>query len=305
MEADAVFEGGGIRGIGIVGALAYFESQNYKWQRLAGTSVGAIIASLIAAGYSSRELKKILIQMNFKDFLDKDSVRKLPFLGKAVNFLIEKGIYSGDYVEEWIGSLLKKKGIEKFKDVTFNGESRLKIIASDITLRKTLIFPDSLPSYGIDPLEFPIIKAIRMSISIPFYFKPVKFTYCHGTSYVVDGAICCNFPINIFDVSGSPRWPTIGFKFDFPDVSNTLLGKTDPFSFLLDIANTLSAEKNREWLKDENLIRTVLIPTVGVEPTEFNISKEKSLRLFKSGYKSAEKFYNSWDFKKYIENYRL
>lgn len=304
MKADAVFEGGGIRGIGIIGALTYLETQSYEWQRIAGTSAGAVISSLVAAGYTAKELKDILVEMNFRDFLDKDGIQRLPLLGKALGFILDKGIYSGDYFEDWIGKLLKVKGIRKFKDVMINGESKLKIIASDITRRKTLILPDSLPDYGINPEEFSIVKAIRMSISIPFYFKPVQFLHAHGLSYIVDGAVCCNFPINIFDSADTPRWPTIGFKFDCPDLSNTRQGKTDPISFLFDIANTIGAEKNREWLKDENIARTILIPTAGVAPTDFNISNEKIIKLFKAGYRSALKFHENWNFEEYVKKYR-
>lgn len=304
MKANAVFEGGGMRGIGIVGALTYMESKGYQWQKVAGTSVGAVIASLVVAGYTARELKKIITDMDFRDFLDKNGLQRLPLLGKALGFLVEKGIYSGDYVEEWMHTLLKEKGIKKFKDVTFNGECRLKIIAADITRRKILILPDDLPEYGINPMKFSIAEAVRMSISIPFYFKPVEFSHIDGVSYVVDGAVCCNFPINIFDAPGPPKCPTIGFKFDSPELSNTKQGKTDPISFLFDIANTISAEKNREWLKKENLVRTILIPTIGVAPTDFNLSSGKTLKLFKSGYRSAAKFYQSWDYEEYLREYR-
>lgn len=305
MKADAVFEGGGMRGIGMVGALTYLEANGYEWQRVAGTSVGAVIAALIAAGYTSEEMKDILSEMDFRDFLDKSGLQKLPLLGKALGFFIEKGIYSGEYVEHWMNKLLKAKGVRKFKDVTTNGECRLKIIASDITRRKILILPDHLPEYGIDPMKFSIAEAVRMSISIPFYFKPVQFTHRDGISYIVDGAVCCNFPINIFDVEGTPpRWPTLGFKFDSPEISNTRQGKTDSISFLFDIANTLSAEKNREWLKDENLVRTILIPTDEVEPTNFSLSRRRIVKLFKAGYKSAAKFHKSWDFEEYTREYR-
>lgn len=304
MKADAVFEGGGMRGVGIVGALTYLEAQGYEWQRVAGTSAGAVIAALIAAGYTAKEMKQILMEMDFSDFLDKSGLQRLPLVGKAFGFLVEKGIYSGEYFEDWMSKLLKAKGVRKFKDVTFNGECRLKIIASDITRRRILILPDHLPKYGINPMRFSIAEAVRMSISIPFYFKPVQFVHADGISYIVDGAVCCNFPLNIFDVKGSPRWPTIGFKFDSPEISNTKQGKTDPISFLFDIANTLSAEKNREWLKNENLARTILIPTGEVESTDFQLSKRRSLKLFKSGYKSAAKFHESWNFEDYVRSYR-
>ncbi|MBC2580807.1 patatin-like phospholipase family protein [Clostridium sp. DJ247] len=303
MKANAVFEGGGMRGIGIVGALAYLENQGYEWQHIAGTSVGAVIASLLAAGYTSKEMMNILSTMNFKDFLDKDGFHRLPLLGKAIGFLVDKGLYSGDYFEAWIDKLLKAKGISKFKDVTVDGKCRLKIVASDITRRRTFVLPDDLPQYGIKPMEFSIVRAVRMSISIPFYFKPVQFLHAHGLSYIVDGALCCNFPINIFDSDKIIDIPTIGFKFDCPDISNTRIGKTDPISFLMDIVNTISAEKNREWLREENISRTILIPTGDIAPTDFNISSEKILRLFKSGYKSASKFHTSWDFKEYINKH--
>lgn len=56
-KADGVFEGGGVKGIGLVGALIVAEERGYTdWQRVAGTSAGAIVASLLAAGYSAVKL---------------------------------------------------------------------------------------------------------------------------------------------------------------------------------------------------------------------------------------------------------
>ena len=60
MKFDGVFEGGGVKGIGLVGALAYLEEQGYQPVNLAGTSAGAIVAALRAADYSPRELKTSL-----------------------------------------------------------------------------------------------------------------------------------------------------------------------------------------------------------------------------------------------------
>jgi len=49
MKIDAVFEGGGVKAIGLVGAVAVTEEKGYQFENLAGTSAGAIVASLIAA----------------------------------------------------------------------------------------------------------------------------------------------------------------------------------------------------------------------------------------------------------------
>ena len=304
MKSDAVFEGGGMRGIGIIGALSYFESLGYEWMRVAGTSCGALIAALVASGYSAKELKKMMIETDYNKFLDKEKLQKLPVVGKALGFFKDKAMYSGDYIEKWISNLLKAKGVEKFKDLTIDGVCKIKIIASDITQKTILVLPDDLPKYNIDPMEFEVAKAIRMSISIPFYFKPVKLTYDDNVSYIVDGGVTCNFPIEIFDVEGVPRWPTIGFKFFTGNDSNSLKGKHDALSFLFDIAGTIARGISADCLKPHNIQRTVFIPTVGIGITDFNINKDKSLQLYKSGYRSAMDFLDKWDFEQYIKTHR-
>ena len=60
LKIDAVFEGGGVKGIGLVGAVAVTEERGYQFENLAGTSAGAIVAALIAAGYKSDKLKEII-----------------------------------------------------------------------------------------------------------------------------------------------------------------------------------------------------------------------------------------------------
>lgn len=68
LRADAVFEGGGVKGIGLVGALAVAEERGYRWVNVAGTSAGAIVASLVAAGYGAGEMKEILQELDYRRF---------------------------------------------------------------------------------------------------------------------------------------------------------------------------------------------------------------------------------------------
>jgi NTE family protein len=56
MEVFGIFEGGGAKGYAHIGALRAAEERRIKFRAVAGTSAGAIVASLIAAGYSSKEL---------------------------------------------------------------------------------------------------------------------------------------------------------------------------------------------------------------------------------------------------------
>src|SRR5215470_7322391 len=58
-QLDGVFEGGGVRGVGLVGALSVIEDAGYEFVNLAGSSAGAIVATLIAAGYGAADIKTI------------------------------------------------------------------------------------------------------------------------------------------------------------------------------------------------------------------------------------------------------
>ena len=305
MKVDAVFEGGGVKGIGLIGAVCCLEDRGYELNRFAGTSAGSIIASLLAVGYSGKELKDIMLNYDYRNFLDKNKLKSHSFLVKSTSLFRNKGIHSGDPIEDFVMDLLIKKGKTKFKDVSVNGKSRLKIIASDISQKNMLILPDDISKYGIDPMEFEIAKAVRMSISIPLYFKPVKFSYENGCSFVVDGGILSNFPIWIFDVEGIPRWPTFGLKLVGNSSRQTALCKTDFLSFLLDIVNTMIDKNEEVYIKFKNSVRTIFIPTLGVSTTQFDISNEMKLKLFESGYSSAKIFLDSWDFKQYINKYRI
>ena len=85
MKIDGVFEGGGVRGIAPVGAICALAEKGYEWERVAGTSAGAIIAALLAAGYSCSELKTIITDIDYNKFTKKTFIDKIPFIGKGLS----------------------------------------------------------------------------------------------------------------------------------------------------------------------------------------------------------------------------
>src|SRR4051812_46659627 len=62
MKYDLVFEGGGAKGMVFVGACEVLFGRGHAFDRLLGTSAGAITATLLAAGYSSDEMLKALLE---------------------------------------------------------------------------------------------------------------------------------------------------------------------------------------------------------------------------------------------------
>ena len=304
MKIDGVFEGGGVRGIAHVGAICALEEKGYTWERVAGTSAGAIIASLLAAGYTCTELKMIIRNVDYHKFITKTWFDKIPFIGKGLSTWFKLGIYTNDFLEAWLEDLLLKKGIRYFSDLP-NPEN-LKIITSDISNGKMVIFPDDLPSYGFTNLHFPIAKAVRMSGTIPFFFEPVKWKTPKWKQpcYMVDGGILSNYPIWIFDCSHIPRWPTFGFHFVTNKIQAEPIHYQDPLSMFKGLFKTMLQAHDLRYLDKEATARTIKIPTGTITSTHFQLTDSEKEWLFQSGFDAAKKFLRTWDFNKYITRYR-
>lgn len=302
-KADGVFEGGGVKGIGLVGALTVAEEEGYRdWRRVAGTSAGAIVASLLAAGYSAKELKEIMMELDYIDLLDYTNFWDVLFhpIDVTRGALWDYGINRSSPIREWLEEKLSAKNVETFGDLkTGAGEDKyrygLRIIASDISNRNMIVLPQEVRKYGRDPDDLSLARAVELSILFPGFFKPVKL----NGSYVIDGGILSNFPVWLFDRDEAPEFPTFGFK---------LLEKeqriTGPITFLKEIFYTMLEGHDNEHQEDSNSVRTIPIPSNGISPLAFNLSEEDKQMLFESGQDAARKFFKEWDFEDYRRDFR-
>ncbi|PEL14229.1 patatin-like phospholipase family protein [Bacillus sp. AFS017336] len=300
MKLDGIFEGGGVRGIGHVGAICALEESGYEWARLAGTSAGAIVAALLASGYTGKELKVIMESLDYKKFITKTWLHYLPLIGLALNVLFKNGLYKNDFEEEWLDSLLSRKGIRFFDDLE---EGKLKIIISDISNGKMVVLPDDLPEYGLTTKDITIAQAVRMSGTIPFFFQPIKlktpnFNY---PILLVDGGILSNFPIWIFD--DHQDWPTFGFRLIDDEIIGKPLEGHNPISFYKSIFVTMRQAHDLRHLTAEVNERTIKIPTGDISSTDFYLTKKEKEALFTNGYQAAKKFLTTWDFEKFKHVY--
>lgn len=324
-KADAVFEGGGVKGIGLVGAVSMMEAHEYEFENMAGTSAGAIVTSLIAAGYSAEEIKRELKKLDYNNFKDDGLLDKLGVIGKGLSIGFEFGIYEGDFFENWIDGLLEAKGKRTFMDLKTEYKEdkyqyKAQFIAADITDRRLLVLPGDLKDLGYDPDRFSISRAVRMSMSIPVFFEPVRLQDASGrTHIIVDGGLLSNFPIWLLDDGTSePSWPTFGFKLIEPD-ERKLKGPNrnpinSPISYLKALAGTmLDAHDNFHISKSKgDYDRTIGIPTTirlestqkVINTTDFDITHEESDALYENGVRAAKQFLKTWDFEKWKKKYR-
>jgi NTE family protein len=299
--ADGVFEGGGVKGIALVGALSAFESHGFRWCNLAGTSAGAIVASLLASGYSAGELKDIIGRLDYLKFEDASAVGRIPLIGPVISLLTSKGLYKGDYFEKWLRGLLREKGINTFRDLRKKDDDgtpfryKLNVIASDISNQRLVVLPSGLGKYGIEPDVFSVARAVRMSMSIPLFFRPQKV----AGSLFVDGGILSNFPIWLFDAAGRPRWPTFGFKLAEPESAEPQPSRR-LFEFSRAVLDTMMNAHDKMTVEDVDMERTIAVPTLGVKTTQFDLSAEQRDGLYKSGLDTATRFLETYDFAKYV-----
>lgn len=311
-KLDAVFEGGGVKGIGLVGALEVTERHGYVFENVAGTSAGAIVAALVAAGYRAAELREIMRTLNYAKFLDRSALDTIPLLGPALSLGLEKGIYEGQYLTEWLARQLAAKGVRTFSDLVSSDPDcardprwryRLQVIATDLTRGRLVVLPRDAREYGLDPDELEVAAAVRMSMSIPFFFEPVRLGPGDGASYIVDGGVLSNFPVWLFDSDGEPAWPTFGFKLVEPTE-----GKrheiNGPLSLFGALFTTMMEAHDARYIEDASYVRTIGIPTMGVQTTDFGLSSARADLLYQSGVKAAEKFFERWSFESYKAEYR-
>ncbi len=312
-KVDGVFEGGGVTGIGLVGAASVIEAAGYEFSNLAGTSAGAIIASLLAAGYSASELKQIISDFNFSKLEDSPWSGHIPFIGGLADEIFYKGLYKGDVFLNQMRDLLKAKKIYTFRDFIdpeYPDDPRyhfkLQVVASDISRGRMLVLPRDINSndYGMEPEDLEVALAVRMSMSIPFFFEPVKLK----ESYIVDGGLLSNFPIELFDSDSPPGWPTFGFKLVFSDQTNPAQlvqhRVNGPLSELAAIFFTAMEAHDAYYLKNDKYVRTIPIDTLTIGATAFNLTQANKDDLHSSGMNAAKTFLDHWDFEKYKALYR-
>lgn len=300
MKVNLVFEGGGVLGITFVGAYKALSEKKIQVDKIAGTSAGSIIAALLASGYTADELIEVLKNTEYKQFMRKTKLSKIFLLGKPLSLICNKGIYDSKVIEDWMDELLQKKGVSTFGDIMKDNDNKLKIIAADITKSKMLILPDDLKSYNIDPLEFSVAKAVRMSCTIPYFFTPVKLNYNKKSNFIVDGGIISSFPIWIFDINGKPNKETIGFKIK-DEKSLTSTGRKDIIAFTSDIINAAINKKELIYVRDKDFVSIVTLDYNGCpKATDFDLTNEQIEELYNIGYNSTKEFLNNSRYFKYL-----
>ena len=120
-DADLVLEGGGVKGTGLVGAITALASaaEPYVFHRVAGTSAGAIVASMLAAGYTAAEMNTIMTKLDFSQFEDNPGIfaRHFEQIGEALGLILHEGLFAGQFLHDWMERTLAAKNVHAWGDL--------------------------------------------------------------------------------------------------------------------------------------------------------------------------------------------
>lgn len=183
---NLVLEGCGMAGLAYIGSLKILEERNIikNIDTFIGTSSGAIMASFISIGYSSKEIYDLTKNIDWKNM-----VKKRTFC--CFHFFKNYGLFNYDNMENTIKKFFYLK-LGK-SDMTFKEHYNLtkkKLVLVSVNLNKRCSEYFSKDTHP----DMSVIKAIKMSTSFPFIFDPV----IHDNDHYVDGGLMNNFPIEYF-----------------------------------------------------------------------------------------------------------
>jgi NTE family protein len=311
-RTDLVLEGGGVKGLGLVGAVLELAEAGYEFRRVAGASAGAIVAVLIAALQARNrpiaDLQNILDTIKYTEFESGDS----PFARAAsgLRLLEHEGLYTGGYLRTWLGAQLKDIGVSTFGDLAITDDRlpprcrySLVLMVSDITRGKSVRLPWQYSEYGLAADGQLLVDAVRASMSIPFFFTPERIdarpAVVDGqqvpaqTCTWVDGGLLDNFPVDVFAIDADNpvpgRWPTIGVKLSARG-PRPPLRSDGVVSEAKAILETLVDNADRYYVSPADAQRTIFVDHGTVSTTDFHLSRQDQDMLLANGRAAARAF---------------
>lgn len=225
MKIGLSLAGGGVKGAAHIGSIKALEENDIRISAIAGTSIGSIVASLYAMGYTTEEMLKLF--KYFAKGMLKTDPKYLMYNIKSTKSIFGSGMISGEAIEDAIQECGKLKGISNIKDL----KMPIAIPTVDIKTGREFIFTNCPLDQEHNSEEeknktkhkeyvdisnkknesyirnIEIGKAVRASCSYPGVFSPMIYKEYR----FVDGGILDNVPTEEARKLGVDKIITIKF----------------------------------------------------------------------------------------------
>ena len=263
-----VLSGGGAKGLAHIGVLKTIESLDIPIDYVTGTSMGSVIGSLYAAGYSVEQIDSIATHINwgdlFNDKLSRDQISieekydteryilEMPI--KKHHFELPQGLIAGQNLSQFLTTLLLP-----VHDITDFSKLPIpfKCIATDIETGDAVV---------LDHGNLAI--SVRASMAIPSIFNPIEI----DDKLLVDGGIVRNFPV--IDAKEMGADIIIGVN-----VGGPLFKKDQLKSLITIMQQTVAFRGNEVDIQQEDLCDILISPNIkGIDASSFNMADSIIIR---------------------------
>jgi NTE family protein len=196
-KVGLVLSGGAASGVAHIGVLKALEENSIPIDYITGTSMGALVGSLYAMGYSPDQIERMVKSEQFRNWSEGIIDQKFAYYFKRddqnaswISFKLSDSSITSILPTNLISPIAMDFGTMELAGgasaaAKYNFDSLFvpfRCVASDIELKKSVVF-----SKG------DLAEAVRASMSYPFYIKPITV----NGKLLYDGGLYNNFPSNI------------------------------------------------------------------------------------------------------------
>ena len=291
-KVGLVFGGGGAKGAAEVGVLKVIEEAGIPIDYVAGTSIGAVVGGLYAAGYSAAELDTLFSSQQWLSLLtDRNSELAMqPYVVRdGVTYIFGfpvfqsgesiLGVVSGNKIVQLIDSLASERSATTFDCL----QRPFCCVAADLKTVSEVVIDDGS-----------VAQAVRASMAIPGIFKPVR----RGEQLLIDGGVMNNLPVDVVRQMGADIVIAIDLQQNVPErrlpADNDALGYLELLGIpmLTGIVNwaTNRPDQQKYWenVKSADIVIRPDLPDYDAS----NFGNENARRMITIGERDARR---QWD----------
>ena len=281
----AIFGGGGIRGLAYCGAYKALLENNINLTGYAGSSIGAVFATLLALKYNYDEIYEILSNTGFEMFIDLN-------LDLKKEIAVSKGNIFYDWIKEKIERKFYQENYKKGQNepVTFfDIKENLIVYSVNLTTMKFMEFSKEKTP------DFEIAKAVRASVSMPGLFTPLEY----DNNLLVDGDLLKSTPLwRVSNFIKNLDERIIEFRLEDNSSEKKINNSLEYLNRVYNAISGFATDYIIDLYKEKDKFDYIKINTKDISVIDFLISKEKKKMLFETGYNETNSYFREFFQKK-------
>lgn len=257
--------GGGIRFPAFIGALQAIDESGLQVSKIVASSTGAVVASLYAAGMSSKDILDDVLKLDTRRFKDVS----------LWSILNNYGLCAGKQLEEWLEEKLS------FKKFSSSLRVPVEIVATDMRRYRPVIFNKDRFA------DLSLATAATASTLVPGVFGYRALEYAGKKYALVDGSLMTGIVEGRMDRTKKTLVIKVMSKRTLKREQNYTLTLK---KYLHEMLTFSLHAQEKEFLKGGKWKDTILIYCSEISPTTFSLSAEEKKFLYTQGYEQTKKY---------------